>query len=220
MQPNVMSDPTVVAIVPDRDALTARAANLKIRDRNDYTEAADWLKSIKGFLKVIETARVKVTGPLNEALKARNAEARETSQPLLDAEIKIKRALVVYSDEQDRLAREEQRRQNEIAEKERRRLQEISDRAAAKGHETKAEQFQERAQAVTAPIAQQAAPKVGGISIPKVWVFEITDEDLIPREYLVVDDTRIRRIVTALKGDTKIPGVRVFEQKRISAGVA
>ena len=69
-------------------------------------------------------------------------------------------------------------------------------------------------------MAQQAAPRVGGISIPKVWTFEITDEALIPREYLLIDESRIRRVVTALKKDTNIPGVRVFEQKRIAAGVA
>ena len=73
---------------------------------------------------------------------------------------------------------------------------------------------------MTAPVVQTQAPKVAGVSIPKVWTFEITDEDVIPREYLVVDESRIRRVVTALKGDTKIPGVRVLEQKRISAGVA
>lgn len=221
MQHNVLgNDPTVVAIIPDRDALTVRAANLAIRDEAAYSEAASWLKSIKGFLKVIEDARVKVTGPLNAALKARNAEAKESAEPLLVAETKIKRAMISFSDEQDRQRREEQRRLNEAAAKEQQRLQEIADRAAAKGHHGKAEQFEERAAAVMAPVAQTAAPKVGGISIPKIWVFEVTDEDLIPREYMVVDETRIRRVVTALRGDTKIPGVRVFEQKRVSAGVA
>ena len=216
MQPNY--DPTVIAIIPDRDALAARARALTIRSPNDYEEAAGWLKSIKGFLNVIETARLKVTKPLNEALRARNAEAKEASQPLLEAETKIKRSMIAYSDEQDRIRKEEQRRLDEAAEKERQRLDEIAQRAAAKGQDKKAENFADRAAAVQAPVVQTAAPKVGGISIPKVWTFEITDEDLIPREYLVIDEVRIRKVVTALKGDTKIPGVRVFEQKRIAAG--
>lgn len=220
MQPDLTADQSVAALAPERETLLARVTNLKIRDQGAYSEAAGWLKSIKGFLKSIEDARTRITKPINDSLREVNAQAKEAAAPFVESEAKIKKAMIAYSDEQDRLAREEQRRQNEIAEKERRRLQEIADRAAAKGQETKAEQFQERAQAVTAPIAQQAAPKVAGIAIPKVWVFEITDEDLIPREYLVVDETRIRRVVTALKGDTNIPGVRVFEQKRISAGVA
>lgn len=215
---NLPSDPTVVAIIPDRDALTVRANALSIRSVEGYEEAAGWLKSIKGFLAVIETARLKVTKPLNEALRARNAEAKEAAQPLLEAEAKIKRSMIAYSDEQDRIRREEQRRQNEAAEKERQRLADIAERAAAKGQDKKAENFADRAAMVQAPVVQTQAPKVGGISIPKVWTFEITDEDLIPREYLEVDLVRIRKVVTALKGDTNIPGVRVFEQKRIAAG--
>ena len=220
MHPDLKSDPSVATLNTDRDALVARAAAIKIRSQDGYEEAAGWLKSIKGFLKAIEDARTRITKPINESLREINAQAKDAAAPFLESEAKIKRAMIAYSDEQDRLAREEQRKLNEAAAKEAARLQEIAARAAAKGQTTKAEQFEERAQAVTAPVVQTGAPKVGGISVPKVWVFEITDEDLIPREYLVVDETRIRRIVTALKGDTKIPGVRVFEQKRISAGVA
>jgi hypothetical protein len=220
MQPNLTTDQSVAALAPEREQLMTRVTNLKIRDQEGYSEAAGWLKSIKGFLKAIEDARTRITKPINESLREVNAQAKDAAAPFLEGETKIKRAMIAWSDEQDRLQREEQRRQNEAAAKEQARLQEIADRAAAKGQTGKAEQFEERAQAVTAPIVQTQAPKVGGISIPKVWVFEITDEDLIPRDYLVVDETRIRRVVTALKGDTKIPGVRVFEQKRISAGVA
>lgn len=93
--------------------------------------------------------------------------------------------------------------------------QRIDDRAAAK-----VETFEGRAAAVVAPVSQVAAPKVGGISIPKVWTFDITDASLIPREYLLVDETKIRKVVAALKGSTNIPGVRVTEVKRIAAGMA
>lgn len=220
MQPDLKSDPSVATLNTDRDALVARAAALKIRTQDNYEEAAGWLKSIKGFLKAIEDARTRITKPINESLREVNAQAKEAAAPFLESESKIKRAMIGYSDEQDRLQREEQRRVNEAAVKEQQRLQAIADRASDKGQFGKAEQFEERAAAVVAPVVQTAAPKVGGISIPKVWTFEITDEDLIPREYLLVDETRIRRVVTALKGDTKIPGVRVFEQKRIAAGVA
>jgi hypothetical protein len=220
MQPNLSADPTVVALTPALDKLRAFAKNLVIRTTEGYEQAAALLKNIKGSLATIEDARTRITKPLNDALRETNAQAKLAAAPFLADELVIKRAMIAYSDAQDRLREEQQRRDNEAAAKEQRRLQEIADRAAAKGQEGKAEIFQERAQSVVAPVAQQAAPKVGGISIPKVWVFEITDEDLIPREYMVVDETRIRRVVTALKGDTKIPGVRVFEQKRIAAGVA
>jgi hypothetical protein len=218
MQPDLVTDPSITALAPDRDELVARAQNVKIITATGYGEAAGWLKSIKGFLKAIEDARTRITKPLNDSLREVNAQAKEAARPFLESEAKIKRAMIAYSDEQDRIRAAEQRRANEAAEKERLRLQEIADRAAAKGQEGKAEIFAERAQAVVAPVAQRAAPKVEGVSIPKVWQYEITDEDLIPREYLVVDEVKLRKVVMALKSQTNIPGVRVFEQKRIAAG--
>jgi hypothetical protein len=217
---SLAADPTVAALTPALERLRAFAKNLVIKTAAGYEQAAELLKSIKASLATIENARERITKPLNVALRETNAQAKVAAAPFLADELAIKRAMIAYSDLQDRLRDEEQRRQNEIARKEQLRLQEIADRAAAKGQEGKAEAFQERAQSVVAPIAQQAAPKVGGISIPKVWTFEITDEALIPREYLEVNETKIRKVVTALKKDTVIPGVRVYEVKRIAAGIA
>jgi hypothetical protein len=217
---SLAADPTVAALTPALERLRAFAKNLVIKTALGYEQAAELLKSIKASLATIEDARTRITKPLNDALRETNAQAKAAAAPFLADELAIKRAMIAYSDVQDRLRDEEQRRQNEIARKEQLRLQEIADRAAAKGQESKAEVFQERAQSVVAPIAQQAPPKVGGISIPKVWTFEITDEALIPREYLEVSETKIRKVVTALKKDTVIPGVRVYEIKRVAAGVA
>jgi hypothetical protein len=220
MEPNLKADPSVVALTPALEKLRAAAKSLLIKTAEHYELAGALLKNIKGALATIEDARTRITQPLNASLREVNAQAKAAAAPFLADEQTIKRAMIAYSDEQDRIQREAQRRLNEAAEKERRRQQEIADRARAAGQDTKADMHEDRAQGVVAPLVEVAAPKVAGISIPKVWTFEITDADLIPREYLAVDETKIRRVVTALKGDTKIAGVRVFEQKRIAAGVA
>jgi len=44
----------------------------------------------------------------------------------------------------------------------------------------------------------------------KDWVFEMEDENLLPREYLMVNDQAIRAAIKA--GIRKIPGVRIFEK--------
>ena len=55
------------------------------------------------------------------------------------------------------------------------------------------------------------APKVEGAgAMVTVWRFEIVDAAAIPREYLSVNETAIGKVVQALKGETKIPGVRVY----------
>lgn len=217
---DLQADPSVIATASIAASLRKFAAGLVIRTEDAYRAAAERLKEIKGALAQIEDARTRITKPINDSLREVNAQARTAAEPFKADELTIKHAMLAFSDEQDRLREIEQRRANEIARKEQARLQEIADRAAAKGQENKAEQFQGRAAAVVAPVSQVAAPKVGGISIPKVWTFEITDASLIPREYLLVDETKIRKVVAALKGSTNIPGVRVTEVKRIAAGMA
>ena len=113
--------------------MRAFAKNLIIKSAEGYEAAAALLKSIKGSLATIEDARTRITKPLNDALRETNAQAKRAAAPFLEDETAIKRAMITYSDEQDRLRDEEQRRQNEIARKEQQRLQEIADRAAAKG---------------------------------------------------------------------------------------
>jgi hypothetical protein len=57
------------------------------------------------------------------------------------------------------------------------------------------------------------APKVEGLSFTEVWDFEVTEAAAVPREYLVVDEKTIRRIVQAMGPKTKIAGIRVFSRR-------
>jgi hypothetical protein len=218
--PDLSTDSTVTALSPVLADLRAFAKNLVIKTVQGYEAAAERLKHIKGALATIEDARTRITKPLNETLREVNAQAKTAAAPFLADEQTIKRAMIAFSDEQDRRRREEQRRLDEKAEADRRRLLEAAQRNEAKGNTAKADAFEERAAQVVAPVAQTAAPKVAGISVPEVWDFEVTDEDLIPRAYCEVSAKRIRAQVQATKGMTQIPGVRVFKTKRIAAGVA
>ena len=252
--PEFKSDPAVVALIPAVNRIRSFAAGLVIKSAGAYEQAAILLKSIKGQLASFEEARTKITKPINDGLREVNAQHKATIAPLLADELVIKNAMIRYSDEQDRIRQEEQRKANEAADKERRRLLAIADEAKRKADEQaaakrkaaddaaaagrqaeadrlrasavrieekgadKVEQFDMRAASVVAPIAQAAAPKVGGISVPLVWDFEIVDASLIPREYLDVNPVRIRKVVQAMQGNTNIPGVRVRQVKRIAAG--
>lgn len=254
--PDLNTDAAIVALAPVLQRLRSFAQGLVIRSADAYQRAATELKSIKLAIAQIETARTKITVPLNASLDEVNAQARVAKAPFLADEQVIKQAMVAYSDEQDRLRAEEQRIANEKADKERRRLQAIADEATRKANEEaaakrkaaeaaaaagrqaeadrlrasadraeekaaeKSELFENRAAQVVAPIATQAAPKVGGISVPLVWDFEVTDTKAVPREYCDVNESRIRKVVQAMQGNTNIAGVRVFQKKRIAAGVA
>jgi uncharacterized membrane protein YqiK len=249
--PDLASDPTVVALRPALGSKT-----LLIKTADDYECASMVLMQVKTSLDIIETARLKITVPLNAALKAANEQARTAKAPYLNEEQIIKTALLAYDDIEEEAREDEQRKANAIARAEQDRLEAIADAARekadtaarelreqaeaaqAKGDvraaekllgrastiestgEAKADLYNERASQVVAMVSSRAPPKVTGIAIPKVWDFEVMEEDKVPLAYRPVDETLIRKVVTALKGLTNIPGVRVFERKRISAGRA
>jgi hypothetical protein len=84
----------------------------------------------------------------------------------------------------------------------------------------KADDLALRAATTVAAVIAREPPKVAGVSTREVWKFEITDPAAVPREYLVVDEARIRKVVQALKGDAKIAGVRVYAERQMAAGAA
>ena len=59
--------------------------------------------------------------------------------------------------------------------------------------------------------------QVKGVSFADVWKYEITNEALIPREYLMPDESKIGRVARAMKDKTVIPGVKVFSTKCVKA---
>jgi hypothetical protein len=185
-----------------------------------YAQGAEQLKLVKGAQKKIEALQDAITRPMNAALKAARDLFRPRLEAIAAAETTIKRELVRFQDEQDRQRREEQRKADERAEAERQRLARLEQKAIERGDEQKAATFQERAATVVAPVIQREAPKVSGIATREAWKFQVEDPALIPREYLMVDEAKIRKVVVALKGDTKIAGVRVYAEKVLAAGAA
>lgn len=222
MADTITLPPLDEAIVTAAHRELVRADAYKVATAEQFTVAGEELKRIKGKAFELENERVNMKAPALEACRRIDAFFKKPLDFLKSAETAIKRAMVRYSDEQDRIRAEDQRKADAAAAAERARLQEIAERAAAKGQEKKAELFEERAQAVVAPVIHRDTPKVAGISMRETWKFEVLNEDLVPREYLSVDESKIRRVVQALKAGTRIPGVRVYPEKSpaAAAGVA
>lgn len=220
MQPNLRADEQVVAIQPQVNSLTEFARTLKISTVEQYNDAGAHLKAVKGLLNSIEDARTRITKPLNDALRQVNSQARDASAPLQSAEAQIKRAMITYSEEQERIRREEQRRADEAARLEREKLEAQARKAEAAGKVEKAAQLEQRAATVVAPVVTREAPKVSGITTREVWKFEVMNPALVPREYLMVDEKKLGGVVRSMKGDTNIPGVRVYPDKSLGSTAA
>lgn len=65
-------------------------------------------------------------------------------------------------------------------------------------------------------VAPQVNTRLGGTtSANQVWDFEIIDPNLVPRQYLLIDETGIRRAVIRDKV-REIAGVRIFQKSRVN----
>jgi hypothetical protein len=141
--------------------------------------------------------------------------------------------------ERERKAREECERQEAEARAKREQAEREAREAAAKAkaeHDAEAQRLAEEAkaklaEAKTAEAAIQSLPTLeiprahvappaplksasGGVSTRKVWTFEITDEAAVPRDYLVVDETKIRQAMR--DGAREIPGVRIYQDDQLA----
>lgn len=255
-----------------------------VSDKATEIAAGGALKTVKDFLKEIESRRVEAVQPLNDRAKELNAYAKDIAAPLLKAEVQIKQKIGAWANaervrleterrelEEQRLAEQrrldEARREREVAitaacEAEWRAIEEkaSAESAAAKkkqeaesearkafgasaandariaadesarisrvAEEQRAAELraaeasealrleQERAakeQELAAHRAARAAEAARPKNLRRVVKFEVLDPLQIPREYLEVNESAIRKALqTAVSAETVllIPGVK------------
>jgi hypothetical protein len=63
---------------------------------------------------------------------------------------------------------------------------------------------------VPAVVLPTQVPKAEGVSGSKVWKYRVTNEALVPREFLLIDEKKLGQIVRALKDKTSIPGIEAY----------
>jgi len=79
----------------------------------------------------------------------------------------------------------------------------------------------ERQPLVVAPVvASVERPTLDRINLTERWGFRVVDAALIPREWLIPDLVKIGKVVRALKGETRIPGIVTYAESGVSAGAA
>lgn len=119
-----------------------------------------------------------------EASKAATAEAQKATEALAETGDAEAEAKALEAAEAARIAAEE---------------------LAAKREERPAFELAEREEA-----SATVKTTSGSFTVKKVWTGEVVDESLVPREYLVVDQTKINAAVKA--GQRSIPGVNIYQK--------
>lgn len=210
----------ILAIETGRNRLLDRAESLQILDAMSYETACDIVKGIAELKKTIVDDFKPAKDAAHLAHKAICNQEKAHLDALLRPDLIVRGKISIYSAEQEKLRRAEEARLREESRKaaEEAKINEAV-RAESQGKPELAERIMQ-SPVVPAPVVVPRAevPKVSGVAMVEAWKFEITDETIIPREYLAVDESKIRKIVGALKGQTSIPGIRVWSIKEPRVG--
>ena len=240
----VLPLPTDADLQPYRDAAAqyrAYADGLAIGGDEALGTAITSLAEIATVNRQGEAHRKRLVGPLNEHTKKINDVFHLVLDPVAEAERIVKRKIGDYQLERRRKAEEAAR----LAELERRRLEaealqraEEAVRAAQAASEAptlplfveRQEQAvatagaaQEAAAKAAAPILTPAPPaktvQVGGAkaTVKTRWTFKLTDFQKVPRAFLVLNETSVRKALDA--GIREIPGLDIVEEPEVSVSV-
>lgn len=74
--------------------------------------------------------------------------------------------------------------------------------------------------AVDLVLATEAAPTLKGLGARAVYEATVTDPVLVPDEYWVIDEKRIKAVVKAAKGRIEIPGVMITSKTGLTVTAA
>ena len=179
--------------------LVAEAEDLMIVDQATFARGAEMRKTIKLYLAEVKRITAPVVTAAHGAWKAALAQQQGLEAKALEAEKILNKALGAY-----------EQAQRAIADAVRLENQRIQDEAKKRAEaQAKATGAPVQAVVVFTP-PPPAVPKAEGLAFVDTWKFEVVDLAAVPTEYKVVDEKRIGAVVRALKGETRIAGVRVY----------
>ena len=184
---------TAVAVRIEVDQIIEAMRSLSIKDNDDYQEASRFLVRVKTTQKQVDEYFARDIERAKVAYEGVKGEKQKLVLPLQKAERAVKQVISEYMLK----ARQEAERQ--------------AVRDAKKA--AKDDSF-----VVVAPA--DPVIKAEGVTGVDHWGFEVTDESLIPREYLVPDLKKIGGVVRAMKGQVQIPGIKITHDVVVRAGTA
>lgn len=204
------SEMALIRVKPDVDEavvkLHGQALNLEayarlrvIASDEDVKKATDDLSLMAKLTKALEEKRKEYTGPINDHLKAVNETFKLFSGPIERANAITRQKILDYRKEQER-QRQEQERINQL------RREAAEAEMKLKGEITEPVQIVE----VAAEPPAHYRTETGTLGTAKVKKWEVENLDLIPREYMMIDATKIGKVVRA--GIPSIPGIRIWEE--------
>ena len=177
--------------------LENQATAVAIESQEGYENAIDLVSKLKETGSEIKNKKESITKPLNEALRNVRDMFRPIETQFENAERIIKTKLLDYKRKKDEEARAEEAK--------------VAARVA-KGT-MKLETAEKKMDSIER-VENTTRGQVGQVQIKKIRKVRVTNQESIPRKYLVPDMVLIRQ--DALSGIV-IPGIEVYEEESIAA---
>lgn len=206
--------------------LERRAGNLPAQVRSLGPKIQD-----QATLERVNKAKLYIRELRNEVRKVfepMKKKAYAAYKEILDQYKKVEAPIIEAEKYCDRLLAEwfaEQRRQREEAERKRleaiRKQKEEEERKLREALEAENAGKKEEAEKIINQVIETKPPEVKTPEKPKLkgvysridYDFEIIDVTKIPREYMIPDETLIRKVIRASKGKVVIPGIKVIAKE-------
>lgn len=176
---------------PESNQVNQGLVNLQafqITDEPGLIWATDMLRTAKSRSTELESKRKEITGPINQAKRAVDALFNPVIDLYEQAERTLKQKIADYTNRV-----EEQRRAIMV-------------------------QSAEEYQAGGTPIASIPEPvQVAGVSVAKIWDYEITDSDQVSRLLCSPDPSKIRAFMSRSDmTQAEANGIRFFQKDRVA----
>lgn len=168
---------------------------LEITDKSSMAIAVEDLSRVNKYLDSVIKYKEKKTKPLNELKKAILAETKPLESILEDLVSQIKGKMTTYQTEQVRIQKEEEDK--------------IASRIGEGKGKLKVETAVKQIDALDTPETSVTSDS-GKVMFKTVKRFEVVDMSLLPLEYHVADDFKIR---DAMKAGIEVAGVRYYEEQ-------
>jgi hypothetical protein len=194
-------------------AIPDQAKLIVVSDKDSMAMADNTVEAITAMMKEVDTVFKPMADKAFAAHREITGRWKTIKQPLEDAKTYLVNQVKAYQRKVREEAEAEQRRLAEIARKqeEERRLAEALE-AEKEGKVEEAQAIIEEEVFVPTPVVRPDVPKVDGRKYATKWSWKVTDINKVPREYLIVDQIKMNGIVRAMKGQTRISGIEVFEE--------
>jgi len=201
-------------------AIVKEADSIEITTADHYTLAGDLLQGIVALQGEVKKSWKETKELAHAAHKAALKEERAKLDPLVQAEAILKPKLLAWTkklkkEEDDRLADARAKAKKDAEAAQLKKAEEVED---AGGTPEQVEQVLSKpVQTPPVVLAKVEAPKVDAIqSVRTTWKWRAIAPELVPDGYKKLDDSKIGKVVRAMKGETSIAGIEVYCEEAVA----